>query len=84
MSKNLKIQTTAIDNLIKRHKSAVVQRSKDIRITVDEASLIIGEISQILAKLEELSAKNSSKPAEKKEETIQIDFDAGSFRKNKG
>lgn len=80
MLKNIKTQTGSIENFIKRYRTAITQRNKDLRITVEEAGLIISEITELLSRLEE---KADTTPQKKEEETIRIEFDAGSFKKQK-
>lgn len=76
--KNKTVNTQSIASFIKRYEQAIVARSKDIRLSIDEAGLLVSSLTLLLNnKLDGI--KEEHKP--KKEETIVVNLDAGSFKK---
>ncbi len=70
-----------LENFIKKYENALTIKSKDLRLTIEEASLIVSAITKIL--LINHDNKEEEKSSEKKEnkETIKIDLDFGFFKK---
>lgn len=64
----------SIETFLKKHKEALRKRQKSVILSIEEANLMVTEISSLLHK--ENKEKN-------KEEPIQIQFDAGFFKKQK-
>lgn len=84
MNNNFNIQP--ILNFTKRYESAVIGKSKEIRLTIEEAGILNASIAKLLSlKLDEvysyLGAQNLTPVQEtNKIETLEVFMDAGSFK----
>lgn len=79
-SKTLTLEDTKyLEDFIKKYENALKIKSKDIRLTIDEASLIVSTLTKML-----LNKKEHEKINDKKEdkEIIKVDLDIGFFKKN--
>ena len=81
-SKNFKIQTRPIENLLGRIRTLRQQGQKEIRIPANEADKLADSLSQVMTRLvtiqeEIIDALKTAKEAQ----TINIEMDGGDFNK---
>lgn len=67
----------ALDKFIKRYEQAITGRSKELRLSIEEAGLISAALSSLL--IEKLS-NLEKQPEIQIEETVEVRLDAGNFK----
>lgn len=72
------INKTAILQFIERYKRALQSKSKEMRLTIEEAGLLTASLAAILVEKEE--QKPEIVITQPSEEAIEIEFDAGGFK----
>jgi len=82
-SKNSKIQTRPIEDLLGRIRTLRQQGQKEIRIPANEADKLADSLSQVMTRMvtiqeEIIEALKTAKEAQ----TINIEMDGGDFNKN--
>jgi hypothetical protein len=75
-----------LENLIKRYETAIKNKNKEVRFSIEEMSLIVSSIAKILIyakNLEEIENKENkdSKTQKQNEDIIEINIDSGFFKK---
>lgn len=70
-------------NFIKKYQSSLTAKRGDVRLSTEEAGLLISSIFSLLLNRENNSEKrDEEKREEKREEKFSINFDQGFFKKN--
>ncbi len=71
------VNTSIIQQFIKRYESAVLTKNKDIRISTEEASQLITSLVGLMS----FYLEENMNQKENKEEVFSISLDLGTFKK---